>query len=188
VSRRRNVKFGSTCRAGAFGIRWSARAGALVVLVLSSCGGSQTAPSGTARPAESGAAVSGDAGPTARASADTPLPARPGRLWRRDVVATLSRGLGEFLTHLQVEPALAGGKFHGWRIVKLRPGDPLWQNTDLAAGDVVTGVNGRPVERPEQAFAAFQSLAVAKELRVTYERAGSRREIVYPIDDLGTAP
>jgi len=86
-----------------------------------------------------------------------------------------------------VEPALGGGKFLGWRIVKLRANDPLWQGGDLAPGDVVTAVSGRPIEHPEQAFAAFQSLVVAKELRVTYERAGARREIVYPIDDVSGA-
>jgi type II secretory pathway component PulC len=87
------------------------------------------------------------------------------------------------LSHLQIEPALAAGKFRGWRVVGLRAGDPLWQGTDLAPGDVVTAVNDRPVERPEQAFAVFQSLAVAKELRVAYERHNVRRELVYPIDD-----
>lgn len=126
--------------------------------------------------------MSADAG-TAPQAAGAPLPARPGRLWRRDVVAALSRGLGDFLSHLQVEPALAAGKFHGWRVIGLRAGDPLWQGTDLAPGDIVTAVNDRPIERPEQAFAAFQSLAVAKELRVTYERNKVRRELVYPIDD-----
>jgi type II secretory pathway component PulC len=118
-----------------------------------------------------------------RVDADVPLPARPGRLWRRDVVLVLSRGLGDLLSRLQVEPVLAAGKFQGWRVVALRAGDPLWQGTDLAPGDVVTAVNGRPIERPEQAFAAFQSLAVAKELRVAYERKSARRELVYPIDD-----
>jgi type II secretory pathway component PulC len=127
--------------------------------------------------------MSQDAGSSVRAPADAPLPARPGHLARRDVVAALSRGLGDFLSHLQVEPALAGGMFHGWRVVALRAGDPLWQGTDLAPGDIVTAVNGRPIERPEQAFAAFQSLAVAKELRVSYERKGAPRELVYPIDD-----
>ena len=87
-----------------------------------------------------------------------------------------------------MEPALAGAKFKGWRIVKLKAGDPFWNGVDLAPGDVVTAVNERPIERPEQAFAAFQSLAVAKELRVTYERAGARREIAYPIDDVGSGP
>jgi type II secretory pathway component PulC len=87
------------------------------------------------------------------------------------------------LTRLEVEPFAPGGKFRGWRIVKLRQGDPLWSGGEVAPGDVVTAVNGRPIERPEQALAAFQSLAVAPELRVAYERDGARRELVYPIDD-----
>jgi len=99
------------------------------------------------------------------------------------VVATLSRGLGDFLTRVELQPSLAGGKFRGWRIVKFREGDPLWVGTELAPGDVVTGINGRPIERPEQALTAFQSLAVARELRVTYERDGAQKEMVYPIDD-----
>jgi type II secretory pathway component PulC len=157
------------------------------MVVILSCGGSQTAPSG-ARSGEAQRASIPDAAPAPRASAEAPLPSRPGRLWRRDVVAALSRGLGDFLSRLQVEPALGGGKFLGWRIVKLGANDPLWQGVDLAPGDVVTAVNARAIERPEQAFAVFQSLAVAKELRVAYERAGARREIVYPIDDVASAP
>jgi len=98
-------------------------------------------------------------------------------------MATLSRGLGDFLTRIELEPVLAGGKFRGWRVVKLRPGDPMWQGVDLAPGDVITMVNGRPIERPEQALAAFQSRAVAKELRVAHERNGAPRELVYAIDD-----
>jgi type II secretory pathway component PulC len=151
--------------------------------MLASCGGSQPARGEPSRPGEASTATSPDAGATPSVAADAPLPSRPGRLWRRDVVAALSRGLGDFLSHLQVEPALAAGRFQGWRVVGLRAGDPLWQGTDLVPGDVVTAVNGRPIERPEQAFAAFQSLAVAKDLRVTYERNNVRREIVYPIDD-----
>jgi len=182
VSHRRKHHFGATRSA-----RTSVVVLIFAVAVLVSCGASQTAPSGAARAGESSGAPSPDAGPAPRASAEAPLPPRPGRLWRRDVVAALSRGLGDVLSRLQVEPALGAGKFLGWRIVKLRASDPLWQGVDLAPGDVVTAVNDRPIERPEQAFAAFQSLAVAKELRVTYERAGARREIVYPIDDVSSA-
>ena len=71
----------------------------------------------------------------------------------------------------------------GWRVVKLRPGDPLWNGVDLASGDIVTSVNSRPIERPEQALAVFQALAIANEIRVSYERNGASREIVYGIDD-----
>jgi len=151
-------------------------------MLLASCGASQSARSDSLRASDSPGPIA-DAGPTVPEPADAALPARAGRLWRRDVVAVLSRGLGDFLTHLQVEPALSAGKFRGWRVLGFRAGDPLWQGTDLAAGDIVTAVNGRPIERPEQAFAAFQSLAVAQELRIAYERNSVRRELVYPIDD-----
>jgi type II secretory pathway component PulC len=52
---------------------------------------------------------------------------------------------------------------------------------DLKPGDVVSGVNGFPIEHPEQAQTAFESLEVASELRVAYERDGQARELSYPI-------
>ena len=108
--------------------------------------------------------------------------ALPGHLARGAVVDTLSRGFGAFLARLQIEPALIEGRFHGWRIVGFAEGDPLAQ-AGLSPGDVVTSVNARPIERPEQALACFQSLAVASELRIAYERQGVAREAVFPIDD-----
>ena len=148
-------------------------------LVLAACGGSSSKSKEPIGPVA--ATSQADAG--ARAAVDAPLPPRPGRLWRRDVVAVLSRGLGDFLSRLEVQPLADGGKFHGWCIVRLREGDPMWQGSELLPGDVVTAVNERAIERPEQAFAVFQTLAVAKELRVTYERGGKRRELIYPIDE-----
>jgi type II secretory pathway component PulC len=159
---------------------WVVRLAAAAVFVVS-CGKTRPPP---AEPRSTEPSSTPDAGGTAAVATDGPLPSRPGRLWRRDVVAAFSRGLGDLLSRVQVEPALGGGKFRGWRVVKLKSGDPLWQGVDLAPGDIVTAVNDRPIERPEQAYAAFQSLVVASELRVTYERAGVRRAIVYPIDDL----
>jgi type II secretion system protein C len=98
----------------------------------------------------------------------------------RDVVA---QGLGSFLQHVEIadQPVMAGGKFHGFRIAALR--DSFWAGVDLKPGDVVTSVNGFPIEHPEQAQTAFDSLQVSSELRVTYERDGQPRELVYAIVD-----
>ncbi|HEX9296494.1 MAG TPA: serine protease [Polyangiaceae bacterium] len=142
-----------------------------VALAIGACGAGNAGGPNEPRPKEPR--------PNARADA----PGRPGRLSRAEVVGTLSRGLGDFLGRLEVEPVLVGGRFRGWRVVSLRQGDPMWNGVDLAPGDIVTSVNGRPIERPEQALTAFQSLAIAKELRIAYERGGARRELVYPIDD-----
>ena len=102
----------------------------------------------------------------------------------REVVA---QGLGAFLQHVRLDdqPVRAGGKFRGFRIAALR-GERFWAGVDLKPGDVVTAVNGFPIEHPEQALTAFESLDVASELRVADERDGQAREISYGIADDGS--
>jgi type II secretory pathway component PulC len=102
----------------------------------------------------------------------------------REVVA---QGLGAFLQHVRLDdqPVRTGGKFRGFRIAALR-GDRFWAGVDLKPGDVVTAVNGFPIEHPEQALTAFESLDVASELRVAYDRDGQSREISYGIADDGS--
>jgi type II secretory pathway component PulC len=148
----------------------------VLVIALAACGGGNKASPAARGPAS---ASSSPAPPRPPANA----PAAPGHLPRSAVMATLSRGLGAFLGRLDTEPVVEGGHFRGWRIVRLGDRDPLWKGVNLAPGDVVTNVNGRPIERPEQALKAFQALAIDPELRVAYQRNGKPRELVYVIDD-----
>jgi hypothetical protein len=103
---------------------------------------------------------------------------------RSAVHAVVSQGLGMFLRRLDLDdqPVFVGGKFHGFRIAALRDA-AFWNGVDIHPGDVVTSVNGFPIERPEQAQTAFDSLEVASELRVALERSGQPREVVYSIVD-----
>jgi len=82
---------------------------------------------------------------------------------RSAVRAVVSAGLGMFLRRIDLDD------------------QPVF--VDLKPGDVVTSVNGLPIERPDQAETAFESLEVASELRVALEREGQPRELVYPIVD-----
>jgi hypothetical protein len=144
-------------------------------------------------------------GAAATAASDMPPPA--GTLRRSDVRQALSAGLGAFLQYVTFdvdhpvfrEPdqcmstpppskmnastcAHAPGRtFVGFRILELK--GPRWAGIDLKPGDVVTAVNGFPIERPEQAQQAFLSLAVASELRVDYERDGQPRSLRLSIVD-----
>lgn len=98
----------------------------------------------------------------------------------RDAVdATVAAGLGKFLANVEVEAQLDKGKFVGWRIVALH--GEMWKGVDLEVGDVVTRVNGFPIERDYEADKAFRSLAVASEIRVSYLRAGAPRELRFSI-------
>jgi type II secretory pathway component PulC len=103
-----------------------------------------------------------------------------GSLWRDEVDAVVDGGLGRFLGFVTIEPRLDGDTFVGWQIVELRPAD-TWAGVDLLPGDVVTRINGRPVEREAQAFAAFSSLKQSDKLVVTYLRGEQPRELVWRI-------
>ena len=145
----------------------------LAVLLLAGCSSRQPEaeyPSGTEE--------------VASAEESGPLPERPappaGALWRDDVDATVDAGLGWFLQLVEVEPVIESGRFRGFRVMALRP-RTYWQGVDIRPGDIVTSVNGLPIERDVQAFEAFQSIKKSDELRVKYVRQGRERELVYRI-------
>lgn len=103
-------------------------------------------------------------------------------LKRSDVRATVKGGVGMLLQRVVVDtdaPVFRSGKFLGFRITSV----PREWGMDLKPGDVVTRVNGFSVERPESAYEALQSLEVASELRVDYERNGEPRSMRYSIVD-----
>jgi type II secretory pathway component PulC len=143
----------------------------ILALRLCACGGSSRPP----------------AAPKAAPSAAVPAaaPASSAHTVVRSAIrAAVALGLGAFLQHVDLDdqPARLGGKFRGFRIAALH-GAEFWAGVDLKPGDVVTRINGFPIERPEQAQTAFESLQVASELRVSYDRDGEPREIVYAIVD-----
>ena len=94
-----------------------------------------------------------------------PTRLRSRRCDRSEVHRVVAGGLGAFLSRVSLDdhPAKApDGKFVGFRINSLQGNS--WKGVDLKPGDVVTKVNGFPIERPEQALEVFQSLDVASEL------------------------
>ena len=94
----------------------------------------------------------------------------------------LSGGLGRFLRRVQVEAVVVDGRFQGFRIVSLAPPE-WWQDVDLRPGDVVTSVNGMPIERETQAYDAFIALRKADALSVSFTRGGAPMKLVYAIVD-----
>jgi S1-C subfamily serine protease len=155
---------------------------ALTVLMMA-CGGASPTPPPVAASKHAGAPVASPPSATL-AAAGSPASGDPHRLVRSSVKGVVSQGLGAFLqlVELDDQPAVIDGKFRGFRIAALH-GTRFWSGVDLKAGDVVTSVNGMPIERPEQAQAAFDSIVAASELRVAYDREGQPRELVYKIVD-----
>lgn len=102
-------------------------------------------------------------------------PAEPERnvVHRQQLDGVLRQGPGWLFEVVEIEEVLDDGKFVGWRVRDM----PAEWPSDLRIGDVVTSVNTMPVQTPDQLWAAWTTLTVASELKVTYLRDGERGEL-----------
>ncbi len=108
-----------------------------------------------------------------------------GVITRAELLPVLDDGLGRFLQNVETEPKFHKGAFVGFRIVSLFPGEPAFASLDLRPGDTVTHVNGKPIERPEQAVAVWEELRTAPDLIVDYRRDGEAHALRFAIVDEG---
>ena len=112
-------------------------------------------------------------------------PARVGadRLRRSAVVRTINAGLGTWLQTVSVDPKIDRGRFRGWIVRSLPSDDACFRDLDLRANDVVTRVNGRSVEHPEDAHAVWASLRTSPELIVDFTRDDQAHTLRFTIVD-----
>jgi len=108
-----------------------------------------------------------------------------GVIARAELLPVLDDGLGRFLQNVETEPTFHKGAFVGFRIVSLFPGEPAFASLDLRPGDTVTRINGKPIERPEQAIAVWEELRTASDLIVDYRRDGEAHALRFAIVDEG---
>jgi hypothetical protein len=121
--------------------------------------------------------------------AHPPLPAAPpkGKLYREDVARVIDAGFPSFLERMDVEAYVQNDKFVGWTLLALYPPE-FWAEVDLRPMDVVTRVNGRPIERDTEAFDCFQAAKTEPTLVVKYLRQGAPRELKFEIIPKPPAP
>jgi S1-C subfamily serine protease len=109
--------------------------------------------------------------------------ARPGAVKRSALVRVIDAGLPRWLQGVEGDRALANHRFQGWLVKSLHPQDPCYRDIELRPGDVVQKVNGKPIERPEQAFDVVESLRKASSLVVDYLRDGKAQRMTLAIAD-----
>jgi len=160
-----------------------------VLAWMSGCAGAPDTRGGVASPADEmgGGAleVAPPSPPPAPVAPALACEARIGtdRLRRSAVKRTVDAGLGRWLQTVSVDPLLARGRFKGWIIRSLNPRDACYSGLDLRAGDVVTRVNGRGIEHPEEALEVWTSLPASAELVIDFVRDGQPRTVRFGIVD-----
>lgn len=106
-----------------------------------------------------------------------------GTIARADVNSVLDRGPGVFLRGVDMQPTFEAKRFAGWQILSFYPDEPRFETVDLVPGDVVVGVNGRRIERPEQLIELWEQLRTAPAIEIDVLRDGEPRKLLYTISN-----
>jgi S1-C subfamily serine protease len=119
-----------------------------------------------------------------------PMPSRvcdmfdgQGQLRRAALIRLIDAGLPRWMQGVEGDRMLAKHRFQGWLIKSLYPNDPCYRDIDLRPGDVVQKVNGKSIEKPEQAFDVVESLRSAPGIVVELLRDGKPQRITIAIVD-----
>jgi len=107
---------------------------------------------------------------------------RAGTIARAHLVAVLDAGPATFLRQLEVAPRLRGERFVGWQLVQLLDHTGPLHDVDLAPGDVLLAINGKPLSRPEQLQTVWDSLRTANEVTAQMWRGDQKLELRFTID------
>ncbi|MCK9537924.1 type II secretion system protein N [Dokdonella sp.] len=114
-------------------------------------------------------------GPVAAASG---VPASSGQGGAQDEIARARHNPGDLLQRFRIEPVFAGGALGGVRVSAAKAADgALLQQAGLQPGDVVTRIDGQPIDTLAAGQQALARLGNASSVRVTVERGGRPVEI-----------
>ena len=173
-------KFARLCRCIAC---WAMRQGAVIVLAFSLLG---CRPSNEAGPTpdepllDEPALTSEVEGPTE----PEPPPRPAGAIYRSEVLRATQGGSAAYLmSQLSPEPYRPQGRFEGWVITRVWPGDPdlCAPGCDLQVGDVLLSVNGSKLETPEALSSLLARIEELESIELTGIRNGEFFERSHPI-------
>lgn len=129
---------------------------------------------------------------TAAAGSASAMPERPvapagkglrsGTIERARLIAVLDSGPGAFLRQLEVTPRMDGERFVGWQLVQLLDRSGPLVDVDVAPGDVLLAINGKPISRPDQLQSVWDSLRTANELDADLWRGKDKLRLSFTID------
>jgi general secretion pathway protein C len=98
----------------------------------------------------------------------------------RERVNDLISNVNQFMTQLRVRPFFVNGAPIGYLVTDIKQGS-LIDQIGLKDGDVIQGVNGIPITKPEQAFAAYQQLKNESQITLEVRRGNSSQVITYEL-------
>src|SRR5690606_33066296 len=91
----------------------------------------------------------------------------------RQAVAEARQNPGQLMQRIRIEPVFAGGNLGGVRVSAVSDADAgLLRQAGLQPGDLVTRVDGQPIDSIAHGQQMIAKLASAGSVRITVERNG----------------
>lgn len=107
---------------------------------------------------------------------------RTGSISRARLDAVLDAGPASFLRQIEVTPRLAGDRFVGWQLVQVLDPDGPLRDVDVMPGDVLRTVNRKPIARPEELQALWDSLRTSNAVIAELWRDDRKLELSFTVD------
>jgi general secretion pathway protein C len=135
---------------------------------------------------EAGTAKRSGASPRiARKEASAPrLPVSPNPrqlTLKSDQIENALENLDQLMEQARIRPHIEDGKPSGISITGIKP-NTVFRKMRLRNGDIITGVNGSPIESVEDAMQLFGDLSSAPEVQLEIKRRGRKRVLNYKIE------
>lgn len=87
---------------------------------------------------------------------------------------------GKFRDGTRPIPNYKGGKVNGFKLVGMKPGS-LYYDLGIRPGDIITSVNGKPLDSPNRALELYQQLNNLDKVVLGVERNGQDRSLTFSI-------
>jgi general secretion pathway protein C len=100
---------------------------------------------------------------------------------KSDQIEKALENIDQLMDQAQIRPHIEDGKPSGISITGIKP-NTVFRNMRLRNGDIITGVNGTPIESVEDAMQIFGDLSSAPEVQLEIKRRGRKRVLNYKIE------
>lgn len=96
---------------------------------------------------------------------------------RSDIRRSL-RNINKLLSQIRVQPHLRGGRSDGLSVGQIKPGS-IFEKMGLRNGDIVKGIDGRPIKKPDDIISLYEKLKSGSRSSVAINRRGKIKIINY---------
>lgn len=100
---------------------------------------------------------------------------------RSDQIESALENVDQLMEQARIRPHIEEGQPAGISITGIKP-NTVFRKMRLRNGDIITGVNGAPVESVEDAMKIFGDLSSSPEIQLEIKRRGRKRILNYKIE------